>query len=113
MNINKDNRPLLLAGLMVAAYIYLNRGQAQMRAQQAQQGYRVGTMPGSAGSGLNQVQAGALAGFLGSVVGSVFKNNGATSYVQPEFMAGGSDVVQDRVQDAGFLPSVEDTGMWA
>lgn len=109
---NNDNKALLVAGFLIAAYWYMNRGIMGANAvPKTQTGYRAGVMPASAGTGLNQVEAGAITGFFQAILGGA-KNNGSTPYVQPDYVAGGSDVVQERVYDFGWSPSIGGGDTW-
>lgn len=105
---SNDNRQIILAGaLLVGAYMMMqNRARAAYQPQPGgKQPYAVGTMPGSAGVGWEQVGVGALTGFLKGLASGV--SNSSTGYTpslsNPQQMT--TDWLQSgTVQDVAFDP---------
>ncbi len=96
---------LLIGAAAVCFYLYSKRNQAVAVANRA----RVATMPGSAGTGMQQIGMAALTGFLKSIAApGVTQNNSAQSYVPSLTSAANlstdyyqSGTVQDVVPDWG------------
>lgn len=85
-----DNSKLLAAAALVGLYMYLNRQTPQGQATSGGGSIRPATMPASAGTGLNQVQAGAISGFFQSILNST-RNNSTSGY--PYYSETGNGVV--------------------
>jgi hypothetical protein len=87
-----DNNNVLIAALAIGAYMYMKRNQVGGYPK-AQGGYTgaVPSMPGSAGTGTNQVATGALVGFLRNIAGS-FQAPYATPNVPPQVTGAVQDV---------------------
>lgn len=74
-----DNSKILMVGaLMVGAYLYSRRAMPAQAGAQQRPGYAVGSMPGSAGVGWQQIGVSALTGFLKGMASGV--QNSATGY---------------------------------
>lgn len=92
------NNDVLILLAAAAAYMYIKKTRTTGVAAPVYQG-GVATMPGSVGTGNNQVQTGALLGFLQSVAGS-FGPNTSSGYVQPTNIPVNYGALQDAAYDA-------------
>lgn len=111
-NSNGGGNILLGAVLIIGAMMYMRRGVAQP-VTTVKAG---GSLPGSVGSGTSQVAAGAVAGFLQSLV-SGSRNNTATGYWQklydPNYLTyqAQSEIAWDAKTPDVYVPgSVSTTG---
>jgi hypothetical protein len=114
----KDNSNLLLVAAAVGAYLYLKRGPVYQTSPRRYTG-GVGSMPGTVGTGVNQIEGGALAGFLRSISGSL--GNATSRYLtQPVVAPAVTGAIQETVglEWDGGMPTMDGAGnllssMWA
>jgi hypothetical protein len=118
MSAANDNSKIIMAGvLLFGAYMMMNR-RAQVAYQPGQGGkapYAVGTMPGSAGVGWEQVGVGALTGFLKGLASGVSNSStGVTPSVYNQQQQTTDWLQSGTVQDAVFDPfSDAVSALWA
>lgn len=92
------NNDVLILMAAAGAFLYLKSRKAQVQA--VNNGYQggVATMPGSVGSGNNQVKVGAVLGFLQGIAGS-WAPNTSSGYVQQPYYPADYGAINDAVSD--------------
>lgn len=113
-----DNNNMALLAVLAVGYLYMRRQQQAVVASnvsRAPVGTAVGSMPGSVGTGWQQVAAGAVGGFLQSLAKGPANNSSTT--VIPNYAPGSYGAVQDTVYEPQSVDDIvgmnTDTTWWA